>query len=1114
MKGKSYLALIFSLSALFSQPIGAQDYKTLKAQVTELEKTGDFKAAIPVAENALKQAELEYGKSNYRYAAALTKLGEIYNGAEEFGKAEKIFLEVAELDKAKFGETEMVYAESISHLALVYFYQGKYSLALPHFIQAAEIKKNKLGVGIMYANALNSVASVNLKLGKYADAEVQFTEALSYYQKEAAISEQQANAKNGLGCLYDLTGRYEDAEALLTSAVKDRKQMNGETSLIYADVLRNLAGLYKNMGRYLESEKAHEEAMVIIKNQGINTLNYSNSLYNFALLYSAIGNYRQAENMFKESLNIIKTIIGENNSSYATGLNGLANLYADIGMFTEAEVLYKKQIEIIKNDLGENHPNYATGLANLGALFYQMGRYEQAEKIYLSVLEFDRKHFGEEHIESAGTLNYMGVLYRDMMRLEKSEECFIKSLEIHKAQLSVTHPEYIKTMIGLGDTYLRAGKIKEGISLYNQSMPYFETADGKASVMYLTFINNLAVLYKATGNFKNAEKWYKEAMKLQLAQWGETSSAYVRTVANLGELYFGMNQFDKAEPLLKKVLSHYLQDIKNSFPSMSEREKSQFYKTVSFHFDLFNSFAVAKGNKNMALSGDMYNHQLVTKGMLITASLQLKSQIMKSRDAVLIDLYKSWIQKKEQIARAKKLTTAEQIKRNINIEILENESNELERTLSVKSEKFSNTASRSLHTWQQVQAKLKKDEAAIEIIRFRKYSSRLTVFTDTVFYAALVITPETKNPIIVLLENGNDLEKKYLKFHKNVIQQQRNNVNIEDKNSYQQFWQKIGEVLGNTKKVFLSVDGVYHQISLNTLINPATGKYLMDEIDIEMVTNTSDLLKTKSKNTKAKQTASLIGFPNYNMSQSERHSEIRKSGIPVEAAEDINTVNVRYIESLNTIKELPGTKVEVEGISKMLSDKKWDVKTLINNLALEESVKRQQGPTLFHIATHGFFEPDVEMEADNKNLKYENALFRSGLLLAGSAETLYKKANAMEVGKEITEDGVLTAYEAMNIDLQNTELVVLSACETGLGEVSNGEGVYGLQRAFKVAGADAIIFSLWKVDDTATQKLMNVFYQNWLTLGNKREAFNKAQRAVRDEYKLPYFWGAFVLIGD
>ncbi len=1114
--GKKIIATALAIIALSATSLRAQeDYKTLKAQVAELEKSGNYAAAIPVAERAVKQVEIEYTKSNYRYVAALTKLGEIYQGAEQFDKAEKTFLEVVALDKAKYGETEMVYAESISRLGSVYSLQGKLELALPLFMQAMTIKKSNLGESIIYANALNNIGAINFNLGKYPEAETFLTDALRIYNAlETSPSVEHANAKNSLGVIYTTLGRYEDAEVLLQSAVEWRKQLKGSTSQEYAESLRNLAGLYKNMGRYTESEKAHQESIGIVKLRGEKTLSYASSLYNFALLHGAVGNFKQEENMLKESLSIYKSILGEKSTEYSNGIGALANLYANMGMISEAETFYKQQLQILKSALSDQHPDYATALANLASLLYQAGRFEQAESMYLNVKELDKRNFGESSVQSASTLYYLASLYREMNKLSASEEYFKKAMEIQKNQWGITHPEYIQSLIGLGKTYLKSGKAKEGVEMYAQCFSYFDSPDGQMNANYSTFISDYGVLLKAGGYYELAEKLYNKAIQVQAAQFGETNLAYITTLINFGDLYISMGKPERADPIFKKVLSTCLADLRTQFPSMSEREKSQFYKTISFPFEIFKTFAVTAGNQNNTLLGDMYNNQLATKGMLINATVQLKNQILRSKNDALIAQYKSWVQKKEQMARARKLTIEEREKRKINLEVLENETNELERNLSAQSERFNSIAKRSSYTWQEVRSKLKSDEAAIEIIRFNKFNSKLTSFTDTVFYAALIVKPTlTKNPELVLLSNGKELETKFLKYYRNMIQQQKGADGNEDRFSYNQFWKPIAQQLTGISKIYLSVDGIYNQINLNTLINPETSKYVIDEVDIEVVTNTSDILKPKASRASKKQTASLLGFPNYYMSAGERTSERKKSGISGEELSEVSTVDVRTISSLNAIKELPGTKTEVESIAKILSGKKWETQILLNNAALEENVKMLQGPNLFHIATHGFFEPDVD-EKENTNLKYENALFRSGLLLAGSAETLYKKANALEVGNESTEDGVLTAYEAMNIDLNATELVVLSACETGLGEVTNGEGVYGLQRAFKVAGAEAIIFSLWKVDDAATQKLMTSFYNFWLASGNKRESFTKAQLAIREEFKSPYYWGAFVLIGD
>ena len=218
------------------------------------------------------------------------------------------------------------------------------------------------------------------------------------------------------------------------------------------------------------------------------------------------------------------------------------------------------------------------------------------------------------------------------------------------------------------------------------------------------------------------------------------------------------------------------------------------------------------------------------------------------------------------------------------------------------------------------------------------------------------------------------------------------------------------------------------------------------------------------------------------------------------------------------IPALPGTKKEVITIESLLKKSGFNTEKLMEKQASEEGVKTisEKKPRILHIATHGFFLKDEQLQGDKLfgievNKAKEDPLLRSGLMLANSEKTM-DNLNSRE--NQTQNNGILTAFEAMNMSLENTELVVLSACETGLGDVKAGEGVYGLQRAFQVAGADALIMSLWKVSDDATQKLMRLFYQNWLTMGDKAKAFKKAQLQLKTQYKEPYFWGAFVLIGS
>jgi CHAT domain-containing protein len=327
------------------------------------------------------------------------------------------------------------------------------------------------------------------------------------------------------------------------------------------------------------------------------------------------------------------------------------------------------------------------------------------------------------------------------------------------------------------------------------------------------------------------------------------------------------------------------------------------------------------------------------------------------------------------------------------------------------------------------------------------------------------------------LENGQQLETRYAKYYRNAIQQR-----INDEFSYDQYWAPIEKELAGKKTLFLSPDGVYNQLNINTLKKP-DGQYVINRYEVTILGNSKDLIAIKSRKSLApKKNATLLGFPAY-------------GGDGVAA--------------------LPGTKVEIDGISKVLKASGYQVTLLTEASASESKLKGIKAPVVLHIATHGYFLEDVEKAGAAFGIQMENAnenpLLRSGIILAGAAKTLSGVA-LPNLGSN--DNGILTAYEAMNMDLEGTNLIVLSACETGLGEVKAGEGVYGLQRAFLVAGADALIMSLWKVDDTATQLLMKNFYTNWIKSGDKSKAFKQAQLQLMSKYKEPYYWGAFMMMGQ
>jgi CHAT domain-containing protein/Flp pilus assembly protein TadD len=874
----------------------------------------------------------------------------------------------------------------------------------------------------------------------------------------------------------------------------DVKQKDeGETSLLYAfkdqadktpveiarDTLEVGIGYYQwRMFRF--AEESFRGAERYIESNGLTeNLVYLRTISNIGLLCLTQGKNADAEVYLTKALAMSEQKLGKENPAYIANLNNLGKLHQALGKYNEAEKEFQDAFLLGEKYFGEGMQK-AILLNNKAMLLQAVGRYDEAKDLMQKAIQSANTTSKKKEKAKRKTLDSrrfqinLAFIYQLSGDYAKAETTFLDTKKIFENRGQVNAPEYAGLLNQLGILYIQMGKNDKVEPLMKKSREIYKNRFTEQNTFYAKVTDDLGNFYRMNSRYEEAEKQLNKALEIRESLLGVSHPDYVRTQENLAILYWKTNRYEQAYMMYREVMDKTIEFINGYFPPMSEAEKTNFWDVTAPRFQRFFNFALEVGGQLNYVSQDFFDYQMATKALLLNSTNKVKDAILKSKDKALINDYLVWLDQKEQLARLYAYSKEQLKEQKIDLPAMEHSANAMEKSLSQRSTDFSAGYSTQKLSYKQVLSLLGDTEALVDIVRVRGFGQD---FTNDSRYVALVLKKGVEMPQLVVLENGQQLDTRYSKYYRNAIQNR-----LVDEFSYDQYWAKIEEKIIGKKLVYVSPDGAYNSLNLNTLKKP-TADYVVNRYDLVIIGNSKDLIALKAKKpTVPKKNAFMLGFPDYGTTE---------------------------------VSALPGTKVEIDGIAKILKTAGYQVNQFMQKDASEKNIKSIKGPSLVHIATHGYFLKDADesggsvfgVNAENAS---NNPLLRSGLILAGAGKTI---TGSGEVDITSNDNGVLTAYEAMNLNLEGTSLVILSACETGLGDVKSGEGVYGLQRAFQVAGADALIMSLWKVDDAATQLLMTNFYNNWIKLGNKQKAFKQAQLQLMTKYKEPYYWGAFVMMG-
>jgi CHAT domain-containing protein/Tfp pilus assembly protein PilF len=936
-----------------------------------------------------------------------------------------------------------------------------------------------------YLTILNDLGTAYWKAKDYPKAERVLARTLDLKSEVYPVNDKELIlSQSNLAGFYAERGRLKKSKSLYKK-ILDVNPAHVPPD-IYVSAAQNLVSLYDM------NQQPDSAAILLSRIENLNFipvdsyLAYQHRFY-WARIHRKLQEFEAAEAELRKLLaSLSKVADPELAGLHIQCLQEQGVLYLETGAYSQAESMLLQAYHLVTSEM--NSEFLLTELSNnLAQVYDKLNIYDKALVYYQESLQRCKSSYEESSLPCVILQNNIAGIHLKQDNITQAIADYQKVIAQFEKLLAPSDPVYITSLNNLATAFRKNNQMKLAEDYLSRAKRLLmKTGSGKDEIT-ATVLNNIAVLNTAEGEYEKAAGNYQKAYEIKRAIYGENSILLMDLINNLAVTYWALDQPDLAIPLFKKSMSMATRQVTYVFPNLNEDEQLQFYQKLKEDFERFNTIAIQWAAKDPALVALMFQNRTVIKSLQFFTHQRRTNHINLKNDGDLNGLVSRLKELRDRLGHLYQLPL-EQLRDVNSISSLEKEINALEKSISLRSSEtlYGEGLKAEEINWSSLLSKLTSEEAIVEMVRFRKYDRQSSKrqdyfgFADSVHYAALILTKETREkPEVVIFRDGNNLESRFYFYYKNAMK-----YNVEDNLSYHFFWQPLENSLRGKTRIYLSADGVYHKINVNTLRDPETKKFLLEKFDIVYLLNPIQLLENKMPGKKMKRDAVLMGDPVF--------------------GKDLSSPRERSVEPTH-FSSLPGTEEELRAISKVLQSHAWKTGLYLKGAATESNLKAVRSPSILHLASHGFFSSDVvSLNAEAK----KEFLFHSGIVLSGANKSLSAGSTSFH------NDGIVTAFEVMNLELSRTELVVLSACETGLGKIENGEGVFGLQRSFMQAGARNVLISLWKVDDEATRDLMIKFYRYLAGGSSLHDSLKKAQIDQARLLPNPSLWGGFVLVGN
>ena len=1008
--------------------------------------------------------------------------------------------------------------------------QGEYDEALKSFEEAIERGGENPEV---FCYAYFGIGKVYMAQERYKDALENYEKVIKLAQ-ENNFQELLATSFNDIGLIYRSMRIYDKALESCQNALAVGLNVYGEKHQSTATFYNSIGSVYYLMGVFDKALESYQNGLNIIlelfgeKHQSIAT--FYNSI---GLVYYSMGVFDKALESYQDGLNIILELFGEKNLLTAAPYDGIGTVYYSIGEYDKALEFYQKalniRLELLEQYRGSRSAlltEIATSYNSIGLSYCSMGEYDKALEFYQKALNIALELYGEKHPLIATIYHNIGSVYDSTYEYDKALDYHNKALNIKLELYGEKHQSVAISYSGIAEIYTKTKEYDKALEFYQKALNITLELYGEKHQSVAISYSGIAEIYTKTKEYDKALEFYQKALNIILELYGEKHPLIAIVHLNIGGIYHSKEEYDKAiefyekaEAIFKekklyestmhtgvlKMLAlkdignyedalRYADDVIEGFTKLQEQtlfvsvEKGAL-KTGERYERIFSlipwlymqtrekekAYSIFEEGKMRVFEAMMKRNQLVLKDMENKDLWDKRVMILTRLSNLRNNIYKMRAERKDKVADNLEVETKR----------FEDELLSVERELLNKSRLYGEILSKEMVKVEEIQKRLSPDTVFIEYA-FLEDELYAFVITDDSFSVNPLITGDKEMNLFKVKfgKNKDAYDFSDVKELKDLYEKEKKS---ETKYLYSILIGRVEKLFEGKKRLVIIPDKELHLLPFEMLIDKE-GKFLIESYEISYLNSAKEGLRTIVK--RGEDYLGYGGIKYEKMGKEQKNAIINK--IIAEKSSEIVMKAGKGRCIPENLPFLKGSKEEIDVVHSIIGSGVVRYGYDASESTFKHDVK---GKRYVHLSTHGYY--------------YEcgDALINSGVAFSGALG-----------GGDGIDDGLLSALEVMGLDLEGVELTVLSACETGLGKIG-GEGVYGLKRAFMIAGTKEIVISLWKISDKETKELMEFFFRD-IKMGRSttqaiRNAKLKMIKKINQRYGKPYpfFWAAFVLVG-